>query len=138
MVNTDNAKSKCEFKKFTQSMGNKQDGCAIKSLEAPDFKRNTSACYALPSIVNSLLKTSFNINSPCRALAYKKVENKVKPVATTMLAHAHIIRRFPEDPLASLPPLSPNLPDFSPGKRLTQEWMNELSIFANEFLLTEE
>ncbi|KAG2341766.1 hypothetical protein BDR05DRAFT_848809, partial [Suillus weaverae] len=69
---------------------------------------------------------------------YKKVANKVKPVATTMPAHAQIIRRFPEDPLASLPFLSPTPPAFIPGTRLTQERMDELGVFKNDFLLPEE
>ncbi|KAG2086086.1 uncharacterized protein F5147DRAFT_588699 [Suillus discolor] len=45
MVDTDNAKSKREFKKLSKNMGDKLDkekGRAIESLEAPDFKRNAS------------------------------------------------------------------------------------------------
>ncbi|KAG1899565.1 uncharacterized protein F5891DRAFT_1189724 [Suillus fuscotomentosus] len=45
MVDTDNAKSKCEFKKLSKNMGdklNKEKGHAIESLEAPDFKQNAS------------------------------------------------------------------------------------------------
>jgi len=55
-----------------------------------------------------------------------------------MPSHARIIRRFPEDPLISLPILSPHPPAFTPGKRLTQERMNQLGVFQNEFLLPEE
>ncbi|KAF8889393.1 hypothetical protein BD779DRAFT_1469895 [Infundibulicybe gibba] len=44
-----------------------------------------------------------------------KVANKVRPVATTMPEDARIHRRFPEDPLLSLPELSPHPPDFTPG-----------------------
>ncbi|KIK34348.1 hypothetical protein CY34DRAFT_30835, partial [Suillus luteus UH-Slu-Lm8-n1] len=70
--------------------------------------------------------------------AYKKVAHKVKPVPTTMPAHARIVRQFPEDPLSSLPLLSTFPPDFLPGIWLTQERMNELGILQNEFLLPEE
>ncbi|KAG2072450.1 hypothetical protein BDR04DRAFT_971323, partial [Suillus decipiens] len=70
--------------------------------------------------------------------SYKKVANKVKPVATTMPAHARIIRQFPEDPLFSLPSLSTTPPEFLPGTRLTQERMDELGIFQNSFLWPEE
>ncbi|KAJ8582377.1 hypothetical protein M405DRAFT_689372, partial [Rhizopogon salebrosus TDB-379] len=70
--------------------------------------------------------------------AYKKVTNKIKPVATTMPAHARIIRRIPEDPLLSLPALLPTPPTFMPGLRLTQERMDQLGIFKNGFLWPEE
>ncbi|CAA7262300.1 unnamed protein product [Cyclocybe aegerita] len=45
MVDTDNAKSKREFKKLSKVMGDKLDkekGRSIEELEAPDFKRNHS------------------------------------------------------------------------------------------------
>ncbi|KAJ7586728.1 hypothetical protein C8J56DRAFT_1014657 [Mycena floridula] len=45
MVDTDNAKSKREFKKLSKCMGDKLDkekGRSIVELEAPDFKRNHS------------------------------------------------------------------------------------------------
>jgi hypothetical protein len=40
MDDTNNAKSKCKFKKVTQDTDRfiKEEGCTIKSLEAPDFK----------------------------------------------------------------------------------------------------
>ncbi|KAK7445780.1 hypothetical protein VKT23_014776 [Stygiomarasmius scandens] len=46
MVDTDNAKSKREFKKLSKCMSDKLDkekGRAIEELEAPDFKRNPSS-----------------------------------------------------------------------------------------------
>ncbi|KAJ8596342.1 hypothetical protein M405DRAFT_856602 [Rhizopogon salebrosus TDB-379] len=45
MVDTDDAKSKYESKELSKNMGDKLDtekGRAIVSLEAPDFKWNTS------------------------------------------------------------------------------------------------
>ncbi|KAH6912161.1 GATA-binding factor 6-B [Coprinopsis sp. MPI-PUGE-AT-0042] len=45
MVDTDNAKSKREFRKLSKCMGDKLDkekGRSIEELEAPDFKRNHS------------------------------------------------------------------------------------------------
>jgi len=134
MVDTDNAKSKREFKKLTDE---KKD-CAIESLEAPDFKRNASDSPSLFTSSHDEYPPQDAPNLPCRTFAYKKVANKVKPVATTMPSHARIIRRFPEDPLISLPILSPHPPAFTPGKRLTQERMDQLGVFQNEFLLPEE
>ncbi|KAF4611687.1 hypothetical protein D9613_003762 [Agrocybe pediades] len=46
MVDTDNARSKREFKKLSRCMGDKLDkekGRSIEELEAPDFKRNHSS-----------------------------------------------------------------------------------------------
>ena len=52
---------------------------------------------------------------------YKKVANRTKPVATT-LPEEYRIKRYPiEDPLADLPELPVDPPDFTPGKRYTQE-----------------
>lgn len=45
IVDTDNARSKREFKKLSKNMGDKLDrekGRSIEELEAPDFKRNAS------------------------------------------------------------------------------------------------
>jgi len=90
------------------------------------------------SFAKFLLQTHLEINSARRTFAYKKVANKVRPVATTMPSHARIIQHFPEDPLLSLPPLSPNPPDFHPGSRLSKERMDELGVFKNQFLWPEE
>ncbi|KAG2348491.1 hypothetical protein BDR05DRAFT_874391 [Suillus weaverae] len=85
-----------------------------------------------------LLQAHFNIDPIHRSFAYKKVANKVRPVPATMPAHACIICKFPKDPLLSLPSLSPTPPAFIPGKRLTQERMDDLSVFSNKFLWPEE
>jgi len=90
------------------------------------------------SLSEFLLHQSFEYDSSRHVFAYKKVANKVKPVATTMPAHARIIRQIPEDPLLTLPTLLPNPPDFVPGNRLTQEQMDNLGIFQNTFLWPEE
>jgi hypothetical protein len=90
------------------------------------------------SLSEFLLHQSFQYDETRHVFAYKKIANKVKPVATTMPAHTRIVRRIPEDPLLTLPPLSPIPPDFTPGTRLTQERMDKLGIFQNDFLLLEE
>ncbi|KAF9472289.1 hypothetical protein BDN70DRAFT_770379, partial [Pholiota conissans] len=69
---------------------------------------------------------------------YKKVANKIKPVATTMPEQARIKRRFPEDPLKLLPILEPHGKEFVEGKRLTKERLEELGVMKNEFLWEEE
>jgi hypothetical protein len=97
-----------------------------------------AASLSASTISEHLLQESFDINPARHTFAYKRVANKVKPVATTMPARARIIQRFPEDPLISLPVLSPTPPAFTPTSRITQERMDELSIFSNEFLWPEE
>ena len=52
--------------------------------------------------------------------AYKRVDRKVKPVPAVFPEEARVTRQFPEDPLKSLPELTPCPPDFKPdGGRLT-------------------
>jgi hypothetical protein len=72
------------------------------------------------------------------SLAYKKVANKVRPVAATLPEDFHNIRHIPEDPLLMLLALPTHPPDFTPGERLTQEHLDALSLNANGFLQLEE
>ena len=55
------------------------------------------------------------------ATAYKTVAKKVRPVPAVFPEEARVIRKFPEDPLLSMPILSPNPPDFIPTEKLTKE-----------------
>ena len=70
--------------------------------------------------------------------AYKRVDKKVKPVAGTMPEEARVIRQFPEDPLTSLPPLSPIVPDFVPTAKLTAERIHKININPDGYLWPEE
>ncbi|GBE79490.1 hypothetical protein SCP_0206900 [Sparassis crispa] len=70
--------------------------------------------------------------------AYKCVDRKVKPVPGVFPEGARVHCAFPEDPLASLPLLTPHLPDFTPGMQLTQEQMEEMNIKPDGFLRPEE
>jgi len=72
------------------------------------------------------------------SLAYKKVANKVQPVAATLPEDFRNIRCIPEDPLLTLLVLPTHPPDFTPGERLTQERLDVLSLNANGFLQPEE
>ena len=70
--------------------------------------------------------------------AYKRVDRKVKPVPGIFPEDARVIRQFPEDPLLSLPYLSPNPPTFKPTTKFTQERMEALKINSTGFLSLEE
>ncbi len=52
---------------------------------------------------------------------YKKVDQHVKPVPTTLPEEFRIIREITGDPLADIPILSTHPPDFHPTGRYTQE-----------------
>jgi len=84
------------------------------------------------------LHAQYNLDPICHTFAYKKVANHAKPVATMMPQHAHIIQRFPEDPLLTLTPLTSCPPDFSSGQCLTHNCMADLGILNNTFLLPDE
>jgi hypothetical protein len=69
---------------------------------------------------------------------YKPVAKRIQPVATTLPEDYRIIRRRPNDPLLTLPPVLTSPPPFKPGKRLTQERLDALKINRYDFLQPEE
>lgn len=69
---------------------------------------------------------------------YKKVANRVRPVATTLPEQFRIVRRIPHDVLADLPQLPTHPPVITPGKRYTAERMANQKINPTGFLLPEE
>ena len=93
---------------------------------------------AATPFTEEVLRAQYTLDPIRHTFAYKKVANRVKPVATTMPQDARIIRRFPEDPLLSLPSLSPHPPEFLPGRRLLLDRMLQLGILDNTFLWPEE
>ena len=70
--------------------------------------------------------------------AYKRVAQKVHPVSGTFPEEARVRRSLPNNPLDSLPLLSPIPPRFIPTERLTMERMEELGVNHNNFLWPEE
>ncbi|EPS99181.1 hypothetical protein FOMPIDRAFT_1124857 [Fomitopsis schrenkii] len=70
--------------------------------------------------------------------AYKRVDRRVKPVPGVFPEDARVERRFPEDLLLSLPPLSPQPPEFTSGDCLTIEHLEEIKINEEGFLWPEE
>lgn len=70
--------------------------------------------------------------------AYKRVDRRIKPVPGVFPEDARVLRRFPEDPLASLPVLPTRPPSFVPSERLTLERIKEMRINDEGFLWPEE
>ena len=75
---------------------------------------------------------------PVSSFAYKKVANRVKPVATTLPEDFRIVRKIPSDPLADMPGLPERPPNFTPGVRYTQERKEAMDVNKDGFLWPEE
>lgn len=72
------------------------------------------------------------------SFAYKKVENRVKPVATTLPENFRIVRKTPRNPLQGMPELPTRPPEFTPGKRYTEERKQAMKVNEEGFLWPEE
>jgi hypothetical protein len=72
------------------------------------------------------------------AFVYKKVANKIRPVATTLPEEFRIVRRPHPNPLGSMAPLPSHPPSFLPTKRFTAERRASLKIGEDGFLWPEE
>ena len=105
---------------------------ALQLVSVPSMKITATA------FTEEALRSQYTLDPIRHTFTYKKVANHVKPVATTMPQHARIVRRFPEDPLRTLPHLSAHPPEFAPGKRLTHEHMTELGVLDNLSLCPKE
>lgn len=70
--------------------------------------------------------------------AYKRVDQKIRPVKGTFPEEAHVKRQFPEDPLTGLTDLPKRPPNFISSDRLTTEQLNMLELNTTGFLLPEE
>ena len=70
---------------------------------------------------------------------YKPVALKTRPVVQELPAEFRIKREIIGDPLAEMPKLSPNPPDFIPTGRYTQERKDQFdNVHEGDFLLPEE
>ena len=69
----------------------------------------------------------------------KPVDQKIRPVKGTLPEEFRIIRDIKGDPLADMPVLDPNPPDFEPTERYTQERKEHMDpVHDQEFLWPEE
>jgi hypothetical protein len=70
--------------------------------------------------------------------AYKHVDRKIKPIPGVFPQEASVTRQIPDDPLLTLPPLSPHPPIFVPTKKVTSERMKDINVNKLGFLWPEE
>ncbi|KAF8812064.1 hypothetical protein BYT27DRAFT_7088190, partial [Phlegmacium glaucopus] len=69
---------------------------------------------------------------------YKKIADRVKPVAMTLPEKDRIIRNTPSKPLSELPILPISPPEILPGIRRTLEQKEQIPVNKNQFLKSEE
>ena len=106
----------------------------LEMLTAPRMNGNLLIPYH-----GHISTVTFEINyDSAETLAYKKVTNRIKPMATTLPEKFCIVRHIPSDPLAKLPIMPTCLPDFSPGSRYTEERMKAQGVNPTGFLTDEE
>jgi len=80
------------------------------------------------SLIEMVLALFVAYDSMVQCLAYKRVAVKVQLVPGTMLLGIRIVRQFPEDPLETLPSISPYPPLFVPGICLMKERMEGIGL----------
>ncbi|KAJ2934660.1 hypothetical protein H1R20_g2455, partial [Candolleomyces eurysporus] len=124
----------------TKARNPKQDGYVenpLSSLEQPGFKNYTRE-NAVNIIEISLQEEDGAVPvAEFESFKYKKVANRVKPVAALLPPQFRVERHIPSDPLADLPELPTNPPEFKPGERYTRERAEKMKI-NEDGLLTEE
>jgi hypothetical protein len=69
---------------------------------------------------------------------YRKVEDRIQPLATQLPEEFCIICNIIGDPLENMPILPTHPPDFVPSLRYTQEWYEKLQLNPDSFLRPEE
>ncbi|KAJ7257511.1 hypothetical protein B0H12DRAFT_1218416 [Mycena haematopus] len=86
MVDTDNAKSKREFKKLSKCMGDKLDkekGRSIETLPAPDFKRNPSTDLIRQRAVEKERTREASVQGPEHIIQRMQFTFAVEPAASS-------------------------------------------------------
>jgi hypothetical protein len=69
---------------------------------------------------------------------YRKVEDRIQPIATQLPEEFCIVRNIIGDPLENMPILLMHPPDFVPSLRYTQERYEKLQLNPDSFLWLEE
>ena len=70
--------------------------------------------------------------------AYKHVDKKIHPVSTRFPDDCNVRRQITDDPLLTLPTLTPNPPPFTPTAKITEERLKILDINGDKFLTPDE
>src|SRR6202789_3850754 len=122
--------------------GEVRNAFLAQTMESPVYEESDRTLLSkyldnmmLPVGVNSHVVTD-DVRSVYK---YKPVALKTRPVVQELPAEFRIKREFLGDPLADMPKLSPNPPDFVPTGRYTQERKDQFDqVHKGDFLLPEE
>jgi len=134
----------------------------LESLSTTPYREETSAMFAAacqtlsssplepytpPQVIAHAVSERFARNPvhnfepdkrpPSSSFAYKKVANKIRPVATTLPENFRIIRHDHPDPLAGMHPMPVRPPDFVPTGRFTAQRRDQMAI-GKDLLWPEE
>jgi hypothetical protein len=113
-----------------------------QTMENPIFEDSDRAILSkyLESRTSSVAVNSQMVTGDERSVyKYKPVALKTRPVVQELPAEFRIKREIIGDPLAEMPELSPNPPDFVPTGRYTQERKDQIDkVHGGNFLLPEE
>jgi hypothetical protein len=142
------------FSLVNESADTWQDDNIQWSMLLPFHSLNTilTLSYISPTPISVLLPNNTAANTVSPSLSakandepphktgflYKKVANKVQPVATTLPDKFWIVRQIHPDLLGLMDPLPVTPPPFTPTGWYTQEWQDVMKIDSNSFLWPEE
>src|SRR5271154_4837 len=120
---------------------------AMESKNFEDSEREILSNYLGRNVVQKSEQSQFHLTRGTRmesedvrsVYKYKPVALKVKPVVQELPAEFRIKREIRGDPLAEMPKLSTNPPDFEPTGRYTLQRKERIDkVHKEEFLLPEE
>lgn len=105
-----------------------------------DFDDDNGICDFDPSedILLISSESSEALDAALSFTAYKRVDQKIRPVKGSFPEESHVRRQFPEDPLIGLSTLPTHPPIFVPSNRMTTDQLEMLELNVTGFLLPEE
>ena len=104
-----------------------------------DSDRELLSKFLEDAILSVNMNSETVVNDVRNVYKYKPVALKTRPVVQELPAEFRIKREIVGDPLAEMPKLSPNPPDFIPTGRYTQERKEQFDkVHGGDFLLPEE
>ena len=112
--------------------------CTCKIIDPPIKEWNPTKTEPILVSYATINEDDHNIDTSDVLGAYKKVDVRVKPVPGVFPQEATVYRRFPNDPLANLPLLLKNPPEFIPSEKISQERMDIINVNSKSFLWPEE
>jgi hypothetical protein len=111
---------------------------ASQKLVERSLMENTTLSRVCNELAGPRIQGSLNPTAAVYTGKYRKVENRIRPVKTTLPEDFRIVRRIPSDPLLGMPKLPFVPPDFVPTAKFTQERRDNMNINKSGFMWPEE